>query len=65
MDPIHPIAPGPPVFPQAGPEPVRRLDPTAHERRRQEQQRRRRAQQQESPPEPGEDGEGPHVDVRA
>jgi len=67
MDPIHPIAPGPPLLPQGGPESVRRLEPAAHERRRQEQQRRRRAQQQqpEQQLEPGEDGEHPHIDVRA
>ncbi len=53
------------MFPQAGPEPVRRLDPIAHERRRQEQQRRRRAQEPEQQREPGEDGEPPHIDVRA
>jgi hypothetical protein len=69
MDPIHPIAPGPPIFPQGGPDPVRRPEQVRREGRRDKQQPRRRAGQPavadfEGEENPEDDGR-PHIDVRA
>ena len=78
MDPIHPIAPGPPaVPPKVGSAPVERLErvsrerdrPSPEERQEQERERRRRAAARQSPPAglrgEDEEGEGPrHIDVR-
>jgi hypothetical protein len=77
VDPIHPIAPGPPaVPPRVGSAPVERLERVSRERdrpsreeQRQEQERRRRAAARQNPPGGGpgsdEEGEGPrHIDVR-
>ena len=70
MDPIHPIAPGPPAIPRSGTAPVQRLQRISRERDRpppEEQQRKRR----DPPPDTtaseldGEDGEHRHIDVRA
>lgn len=68
MDPIHPIAPGPPAIPPGGAPPVERPQRITRERdrpAREERQRKRR----EPPPAPeseprGDDEERPHVDVR-
>jgi hypothetical protein len=68
MDPIHPIAPGPPAIPPSGAPPVQRLERIARERDRpsRDRQQRRREPPPELEPERGEDdGEHPHVDVRA
>jgi hypothetical protein len=69
MDPVHPIAPGPSIFPQAGPEPVQRLDRVTREQRREqrEQQRRRRAASPDAaePDDQPEDEDHPHIDVQA
>jgi hypothetical protein len=68
MDPILPIAPGPPIFPQGGPEPVQKLDRVTRERARREDQQSRRRKPQPPALEGGEDeedGEHPHIDVRA
>jgi hypothetical protein len=76
MDPIHPITPGPSAIPR-GRVPLERLQRISRERDRRnkdplarEQQRApaRRAPGGEDPSmsgEPREDGEGPHIDVRA
>jgi hypothetical protein len=69
MDPIHPIAPGPPRISPAARLPVDPLERISRERDRPSkdaQQRQRRG----SPPTPEpmrdpDDGEHPHVDVRA
>jgi hypothetical protein len=73
MDPVHPIAPGPPAIPPATRVPVERLERITRERdrpskdareRERERERRRSPAPQES--EGGEDGDGPrHIDVRA
>jgi hypothetical protein len=39
MDPIHPIAPGPPAVPRGGTEPVRKLERITRERDRPPQER--------------------------
>jgi hypothetical protein len=71
VDPIHPIAPGPPAIPRAGSVPVERAERISRERDRPEAdqpQRRRRRPTPPAAPAPargGEDGEQPHVDVRA
>lgn len=68
MDPIHPIAPGPPLIPR-GTRPVERLERISRERDRpaRDGQERRRREQPPLPPPPGErdDDDGrPHIDVR-
>jgi hypothetical protein len=67
MDPIHPIAPGPPAI--SARLPVEPLERITRERDRPARQRRQ-GRRREPPPtldlERGEDdGEHPHVDVRA
>jgi hypothetical protein len=69
MDPIHPIAPGPPALPQGGPAPVQRLERIRRERdrpSRDTQERKRREPSLGAEEEHGgEDGERPRIDVRA
>jgi hypothetical protein len=69
VDPIHPIAPGPPLISPATRPPVQRLERVTRERDRPSkdpQQRRRREPPPPAPPErDADDGEHPHVDVRA
>ncbi|HXR28051.1 MAG TPA: hypothetical protein VN772_00635 [Solirubrobacteraceae bacterium] len=68
MDPIHPIAPGPPPLGRAQRLPVERVERVSRERDRPapEERRRRRREPPPAPPRmPGEDdGDQPHVDVR-
>ncbi len=72
MDPIHPIAPGPPAIPRSGSAPVERPERISRERDRPsaDQQERRRRRAPDRAPEMEEhggrkdDGEHPHVDVR-
>jgi hypothetical protein len=70
MDPIHPIAPGPPLISPATPPPVAALERITRERDRpsrdaQQQQRRHRAPSEPDRPEHGPEDDGlPHVDVR-
>ena len=72
MDPIHPIAPGPPLIPRASLLPVERLERISRERDRpthdERQQRRDPAYRRaHDPDEDGssEDDDGyPHIDVR-
>jgi hypothetical protein len=69
VDPIHPIAPGPPAIPR-GTAPVQRLERISRERDRpsadqQERKRRRPPEQEPGPDRDGEDGEHRHIDVRA
>jgi hypothetical protein len=67
VDPIHPIAPGPPsVSPRLPVQPLERISRERDRPSKDQQQRRRR----EPPPEPEperdpDDGGHPHVDVRA
>jgi len=67
VDPIHPIAPGPPSI--SSRLPVQPLERVSRERDRpskDQQQRRRREPPPEAEPERDlDDGEHPHVDVRA
>jgi hypothetical protein len=68
MDPIHPIAPGPPAIPR-GASPVERPERITRERDRPSRDRQQRGRR-EPPPAPesertGDDGEHPHIDVRA
>ena len=70
MDPIHPIAPGPPGI-APGSRPVERSERVSRERdrpARERQERARRRAASVSAPDPdghdGADGEHPHVDVR-
>ncbi len=70
MDPIHPIAPGPPAIPRAGTPPVQRLERVSRDRDRpsadQQQRKRRRPPEQEPERERhGDDDEHRHIDVRA
>jgi hypothetical protein len=69
MDPIHPITPGPPSIGPAGGGPVERLKPISRERDRPARERPQRERRRPPRPEHGEhggdDGEGPHIDVRA
>jgi hypothetical protein len=74
MDPIHPIAPGPPALPRVGSLPVERLERISRERDRpskNQQDTKRRAprdrdQRGSGDGERGEDdGEPRHIDVRA
>ncbi len=66
MDPIHPIAPGPPAIPPRGAPPVQRLERITRERDRPSRDREERRRREPPPaPERGEDdGEHPHIDVR-
>jgi hypothetical protein len=74
MDPIHPIAPGPPTISPANRPAVERLERITREGDRpskdtQERRRREPSRAPESAPEPGEedgpdDGGRPHIDVR-
>ena len=69
MDPIHPIAPGPPAFPSAATPPVERLARISRERDRPARERPPQARRK-PPPAPAdehgpEDEDGrPRVDVR-
>jgi hypothetical protein len=66
MDPIHPIAPGPPAIPPSAAPPVQRLERITRERDRLSRDRQQRRREPPPEPERGEDdGEHPHVDVRA
>jgi hypothetical protein len=69
VDPIHPIAPGPPLISPATRLPVQPLERITREKDRPSkdaQQRRRREPPPPAQPErDGDDGEHPHVDVRA
>jgi hypothetical protein len=69
MDPIHPIAPGPPLIPRGATVPVERLERISRERDRPAKERRERRdpayKRSGQPPEgDGLDDDGlPHVDV--
>lgn len=69
MDPIHPIAPGPPPISPATRLPVQPLERISRERDRPSKDQRQRGRREPPPhPEPErdpDDGEHPHVDVRA
>jgi hypothetical protein len=71
VDPIQPITPGPSPMSQIARMPVEPLERIARERDRPSQdaqQRKRREPPPESAPEPDrdpDDGEHPHIDVRA
>jgi hypothetical protein len=68
VDPIHPIAPGPPRISPASGLPVDPLERITRERDRPSkdgQQRKRRESPPTPAPELGEDDGRPHVDVRA
>ncbi|HWJ50509.1 MAG TPA: hypothetical protein VNR42_05780 [Solirubrobacteraceae bacterium] len=72
MDPIHPIAPGPPLIPRGSLLPVERLERISRERdrptREERRQRRDPAYRRAHDPaedEASEDDDGrPHIDVR-
>jgi hypothetical protein len=67
VDPILPIVPGPPAFSARAPvEPLERITRERDRPARERAQRRRREPPPTLDPERGEDdGEHPHVDVRA
>ncbi len=69
MDPIHPIAPGPPRISPAARLPVEPLERITRERDRPskdgQQRRRREPPPAGRAPEQGEDDGRPHIDVRA
>ncbi len=68
MDPIHPIAPGPPAIPRAAVPPVDRLQRIARERdrpARDREERRRREQASAEQPFDDEDEDRRRIDVRA
>ncbi len=67
MDPIHPIAPGPPRISPAARLPVDPLERISRERDRpsKDAQQRRRRESSPAPERDLDDGEHPHVDVRA
>ncbi len=70
MDPIHPIAPGPPAIAPASRLPVEPLERITRERDRpaRDDQERRRREPPPAEPEHGPDDEDerrPHIDVRA
>ncbi|MGD0453624.1 MAG: hypothetical protein ABSB69_08495 [Solirubrobacteraceae bacterium] len=69
MDPIHPIAPGPPRISPAARLPVEPLERISRERDRPSKDAQQRPRREPPPaPEPErdpDDGEHPHVDVRA
>lgn len=69
MDPIHPIAPGPPAIASSGRVPVERVERITRERERrakEDQERRRRNASASTPSQTddGDDDERPHIDVR-
>jgi hypothetical protein len=69
MDPIHPIAPGPPAIAGTGRVPVERVERIARERERrakEEQERRRRDESNsaETQTGDGDNDERPHIDIR-
>lgn len=73
MDPIHPITPGPSGIPR-GAVPIERLARISRERDRRHEDElakdgrrapRREPPAQERPERPAQEGEGPHIDVRA
>jgi len=69
VDPIHPIAPGPPRISPAARLPVEPLERISRERDRPSKDAQQRPRREPPPaPEPErdpDDGEHPHVDVRA
>jgi hypothetical protein len=69
VDPIHPIAPGPPAIPPSAAPAVERPERITRERDRPAWDRNERKRREPSPtpaPEHDEDdGEHPHIDVRA
>lgn len=69
MDPIHPIAPGPPAIQRATSVPVERLERVSRERDRPspdaQERRRREAQARRAFEEDEEDDGLPHIDVHA
>lgn len=67
MDPVHPIAPGPPALPNAGIPPVQRPERVSRERDRPREDQQRRRHRPPPPPraEGGEDEGGAHIDVLA
>jgi hypothetical protein len=68
VDPIHPIAPGPPRISPAARLPVEPLERITRERDRPSKDGQQRRRQPPPPPaseEPGEDDGRPHIDVRA
>lgn len=69
MDPIHPIAPGPPAIQPAARLPVEPLERITRERDRPSGERRQRKRREPPPPQAAErrddDDEHPHIDVRA
>lgn len=68
MDPIHPIAPGPPILPSGGPERVKRLERVSRERDRPSrdggQDQRGPAYRRTARVEPEDDDGRPHIDIR-
>jgi len=70
MDPIHPIAPGPPILPSGGPERVKRLERITRERDRPskdtaDRDQRGPAYRRTARVEPEDDDDGrPHIDIR-
>ena len=72
MDPIHPIAPGPPLIARGATIPVERLERVSRERDRpnHEDRQSQDGRARRKAPDPGDDGFGeeddgrPHVDVR-
>jgi hypothetical protein len=67
VDPIHPIAPGPPTIPSSAAPAVERPERITRERDRPSRDRQERGRR-EPPPAPAhgeDDGEHPHIDVRA
>lgn len=68
MDPIHPIAPGPPALPSPGPRPVERLERISRDRDRPAREgpggRRRPPPEPEGESLPEDEDGRPRVDVR-
>jgi hypothetical protein len=66
VDPIHPIAPGPPAIPRSIRLPVEPLERITRERDRpsRDHQQRRRPAPTPEPERRDDDGEHPHIDVR-
>jgi hypothetical protein len=67
VDPIHPIAPGPPRISPAARLPVEPLERITRERDRPSKDGQQRRRREPPPPAPdlGEDDGRPHIDVRA
>jgi hypothetical protein len=68
MDPIHPIAPGPPILPSGGPERVKRQERVAPRDRdrpaRDDGERRGPAYRRSARVDPDDEDDGrPHIDV--